>query len=107
MLFLVRTHYIIDLITGVIFAHIMFMNAERLSFVLDVLALGIAGGRKRFRAYFKPCKCCGWGNKGASDFMEKEEKNILKELYNEKRGIFKTLKVQCSSQEAEREAAKS
>lgn len=78
MLFLVRTHYIIDLITGAIMAHFMFMQAERISFISDVLLLGISGGKKRFRSFWKPCKHCGWASKCASDYITKDEKAILK-----------------------------
>ena len=73
MMCLVRTHYIIDMITGLIVSHYVFMIAERLSFFIDAKFLRIEGS-KRIRNYFKPCKHCGWGNKHAGDFMCKEEK---------------------------------
>jgi len=36
-----RTHYIIDLVTGIIVAHWAFIQGEWLSFFIDVKALGI------------------------------------------------------------------
>ena len=38
---LVRTHYIIDLVTGMIMAHWAFIQAEWLCFIVDVKVLGI------------------------------------------------------------------
>ena len=78
MLFLVRTHYVIDLVTGVIFAHYCFIQAERLSYVSDVLVLGVGKGKHRYRKYFYPCKVCAWPCKAASDFVHREEKLALK-----------------------------
>ena len=89
MLFLVRTHYIIDLITGVIMAHYMFIQAERLSFISDVLVLGISGGKNRFRFSWRPCKVCGWAHQHAADFMMHEEKKILKQMHQDQRVLFK------------------
>ena len=37
----VRTHYVIDMITGVIIAHYMHIMAEKLSYYVDVLLLRI------------------------------------------------------------------
>ena len=76
---LVRTHYIIDLITGLIISHYCFIAAEWLSFFIDVKVLGIPG-KDRFYKYYKPCKRCGWSNVNASNFVTKEEKAKLKEL---------------------------
>ena len=33
---LIRTHYVIDMVTGLIVAHYMHMIAERISFLVDV-----------------------------------------------------------------------
>ena len=73
MMCLVRTHYIIDMVTGLIVSHYLFMLAERLSFFVDAKLMRIEG-KLRLRNYFKPCKYCGWGNLAASDFMAREEK---------------------------------
>ena len=52
MLSLVRTHYIIDLITGVIFAHYSFIQAERISYVTDVIVLGIGNSKVKSLIHF-------------------------------------------------------
>jgi hypothetical protein len=80
MLTLVRTHYVIDLVTGLVVAHYMFMMAEQIIFIADVKILGLPG-HKRSRFWYKPCQCCGWSNKYAGDYMAKEEKDQLKKLY--------------------------
>ena len=82
MLCLVRTHYIIDLITGIVMSHYFFMLSERISFVFDVLAMRIPA-KKRYRAYYKYCKGCGWSNHYAGDYITEEEKYILKQIYSE------------------------
>jgi hypothetical protein len=82
MLCLVRTHYIIDLITGVIVAQYVFQISEKICFVSDAVLLRIPA-KKRFRKYYKPCKNCGWGNHCASDLLDKKEKKILKSLYSD------------------------
>ena len=87
MLCLVRTHYIIDLVTGIIFAHYMHSWAERVSFVSDVLILGIPG-RLRMRKHFKPCKQCGWSNPCAADYCPDQERSILKGVFAEQRPLF-------------------
>jgi hypothetical protein len=95
MLCLVRTHYIIDLVTGITAAHYMFMLAERASFVVDVKLLRIAS-KKRFSACFKFCNNCGWSNRYAGDFMSEEEKYIIKELETDQRnqGIGMNVKAE-------------
>ena len=79
---LVRTHYVIDMIAGFFIAHYMHIMAEKVCYVFDVKVLGIPG-KKRYRNFFKPCKCCGWSNKCASDYMTEEERTRLKELHKE------------------------
>ncbi len=37
----VRTHYVIDMITGVIIAHYMHMLSEKLSYYIDVCVMKI------------------------------------------------------------------
>ena len=43
MLVVLRTHYIIDLITGAIFAHWCFIVGEKISYYYDVKLLGLNG----------------------------------------------------------------
>ena len=80
MMCLVRTHYIIDLVTGLIVAHYMYIWAEKLSWITDSLVMGIPS-YKRPRLYWTPCKCCGWGYLHAADYMSTDEKNDLKVIY--------------------------
>jgi len=74
---LVRTHYIIDLVGGLIIASYVHYLAEKLSFYVDVKLTGVSGER-RARNYFKPCKCCGWANKNVADFIDSEEIKKIK-----------------------------
>ena len=62
---LVRTHYIIDLVTGLIMAHYCFMMAEWVSYYIDVLIIGVPA-KDRMNNYYSPCQCCGWSNKCAN-----------------------------------------
>jgi hypothetical protein len=83
MMMLIRTHYVIDMVTGVIIAHYLHILAERLSFLVDVKIMRqhLTKGEPRERYYFKPCKACGWSNKCAKDYLAPEEKVELKALY--------------------------
>lgn len=72
MMTAVRTHYIIDLITGLIFAHYIFIVSEKLSYFVDVKVVHLRN-EHRSRWFFLPCKNCGWSNEYAGDFMSKEE----------------------------------
>eukprot|EP00347_Sterkiella_histriomuscorum_P010983 403374194 len=99
MLCLVRTHYIIDLITGIIFAHYMYQHAEKISYVQDVLLLGIQA-KNRMRKYYKPCKCCGWANIYAGDYCDEKEKIILKNMHRENKHFFQNVQIK---QESEKE----
>lgn len=97
----VRTHYIIDLITGVIMAHYCFIAAEWICFFIDVKFLGIPG-KERFQNNFKPCKKCGWSNIKASDFMDSNEKKKLKELFIENKCLSSACtKMKYSDEDAE------
>ena len=93
MMTCVRTHYVIDMITGLIFAHYLHMIAEKLTFYVDVGLLKIGAsttqlaaagaGRLRTRKHLKPCHNCGWGNAYAGDFMSVREKKWLKHVYKQ------------------------
>ena len=80
MMMLVRTHYIIDMVTGLIMAHYVFMWSERIAFYVDAKFWRIPV-KLRQRKFYKPCKHCGWSNKCAGDFMTLEEKQKLKLIY--------------------------
>jgi len=85
---LVRTHYIIDLVAGLIISHYVHIISEKLIFFADVKILGLPG-IKRKRHWFKPCKCCGWSNKHAGDYMLTNEKTYLKQLHKECKHLLK------------------
>ena len=88
MLSLVRTHYIIDLVTGVLFAHYFFIQAERASYVTDVLGMRIGDGKARMRHYWKACDICGFSQKYAGDYMGREEKMLMKNVDQERRALL-------------------
>lgn len=75
----VRTHYIIDLVTGVIMAHYCHMASEWIIYFFDVLVVG-SPSDSRFNYCYKPCECCGWSNKNASFYMEASEERIIRRL---------------------------
>ncbi len=52
-----RGHYFIDLISGVIFAHYIWMMAERYSFLIDVKIFRMPF-KKRFPLYTNSCAKC-------------------------------------------------
>lgn len=52
-----RGHYVIDLISGVIFAHYFFMLAERLSYLIDVKLFRMPF-YKRFPSVAQACHNC-------------------------------------------------
>ena len=88
----VRTHFVIDMITGVIIAHYMHIWSEKLCYYVDVVLLRIGStseqlaasgaGKKRGRKHYKPCHKCGWGNHYAGDFMSANEKKWLKHVHS-------------------------
>ena len=84
---LLRAHYIIDIITGLIMAHYAWMMAEWVSFVFDVYVVG-APSKERYNTYFKPCKCCGFSNHCASFYMDPKEKAEMKQLYKNKEALL-------------------
>jgi hypothetical protein len=85
---LIRTHYVIDMVTGLIMAHYMHQVAERMSYFIDVKLLrqNLTKPDMRERLNFKPCKNCGWSNKCATDYVVEEEKAQLKAMRKEQRG---------------------
>lgn len=88
MMMLIRAHYVIDMVSGLIIAHYLHILAERLSFLVDVKIMRqhLTKGDPRERYYFKPCKACGWSNKCTKDYLAPEEKVELKSLYEARLG---------------------
>ena len=85
----IRTHYVIDMVTGVIVGHYMHILAERLSYLVDVKMMRqhVTKHNKRERYYFKPCETCGWSNKCAKDYVPTEEREHLKSIYAEHKAL--------------------
>lgn len=54
MLTFLRTHYIIDLITGLIVARLFHMWGEKLAYLYDVKLMGLPYRKRQF-AYYEPC----------------------------------------------------
>ena len=61
ILMIFRTHYVIDMILGIIVAHLACILSERATYFLDVKIFGRAG-KERSQKYFTPCPTCGWSN---------------------------------------------
>lgn len=60
-----RTHYIIDMLSGLICAFLMHRISEHVAYIYDVRIIG-ARSRERDAFYYMPCKFCGWTNSDAS-----------------------------------------
>lgn len=83
----VRTHYIIDLVAGFIFAHYCHIAAEWLSYWPDVKIVGAPANTRR-ALHYKPCPCCGWSNRNASHYMDCSEKLKMKEMALENNSLL-------------------
>lgn len=70
MLTFLRTHYIIDLITGFVVARLFHRWGEKLAFFVDVKLIGLPL-EKRSNHYYAPCPKCGWNNKSAENYADK------------------------------------
>jgi hypothetical protein len=83
----IRTHYFIDMVTGVVIAHYFHRLAEKLCFFIDVKVLRqhVTKPNKRERWHFKPCSECGWGNKRATNYLSENERGILELVYHEQK----------------------
>ena len=75
LMMFIRTHYVIDMVTGVIMAHYMHMLAEKVSYLIDVKVMRQNATKpdQRKGMYFKPCDSCGWGNKCAKNYIHTDE----------------------------------
>lgn len=80
LLWFVRTHYIIDLVTGLLIAHWAAINAEWLSYFIDVKLLGWARQGRNQHAHVA-CEKCGWSNEKFSLMISEEEKTFLEKTY--------------------------
>lgn len=72
LLMLLRTHYVIDFISALVFARISHYYGEKLSFFVDVKVLGYRR-QSRHKRWFDPCPRCGWGNKYPEPLVDADE----------------------------------
>jgi len=79
LLTMLRTHYIIDLLSAVVIAHFCFINAEWMSYIFDVKFMGW-DGKKRNHFAHEPCKKCGWCNTYVKGLTSTKERSFLKNL---------------------------
>lgn len=59
MMTTIRTHFIIDLVSGAILAHMCFMLGEQVAYFADYKLIGLPG-HKRNLYHFSYCKSCQW-----------------------------------------------
>lgn len=105
-----RSHYLIDMVTGIIVAHYAHMIGERVSWLVDckIMRMHLApkeslqsnqfsqepkdahseptphpNSNKREAFHFKACDSCGWSNKRAKHYLPREEQELLKLSYQE------------------------
>ena len=76
LLMLLRTHYIIDLVTGLLLGHWAILHAEWISYIIDVKLLGWSASKRNLQ-FHKVCKKCGWANSDISFAIDKKEKQFL------------------------------
>jgi len=80
LLMLVRTHYIIDRVTGLLLAHWAMMNAEVLSYLIDVKVLGWTKKQRKL-AFHDVCASCGWANSSVALRIDANEKEFLQKTH--------------------------
>lgn len=77
-----RTHFIIDMFAAFPCAYLSCRYSEKVSYLADVLVLGIPA-KNRTMSYFKPCVKCGWSNKDSLKLpISLEEKEAQAYTYN-------------------------
>ena len=81
LLMLVRTHYIIDLVSGFIIACWALMNSEWITYILDVKLVGWSADKRKPYAY-NICTKCGWSNYRLEGCVSTHEKTFLKKIFN-------------------------
>jgi len=77
----VRTHYFIDLVTGLLLAHYSYYLGEKMTYIFDVLMVGLSG-KKRNLMHHTPCPSCGWSNPDVSQWIGKKEYEVLKKRHD-------------------------
>jgi len=89
MMMFIRTHYVVDMVTGLVVANYVHMIGDRVSYFVDHkwMRMHKTAPLRRERVYFKACADCGWLNKCAKDFLPKEEKERLKAMYREQQDL--------------------
>jgi len=70
---IVRTHYVIDLIYGIIVALTLHRTGEILCYLLDYLVMKLQL-KNRGSYWYKPCKKCGWCVDNADLLVSKQER---------------------------------
>ena len=84
MLMSLRTHYVIDLVTGLMLAQNMHRWGEKLSFYFEVKLMGLPK-EKRQTFYYKPCYLCGYNNLNTERYTDSDEITDEKKLVNLKK----------------------
>ena len=75
-----RTHYIIDFLSGYVYARIVHRISEKLTYFPDVKLVGWPR-QKRFSLNYDPCPKCGWGNEAIMRVTTKAEVELQKKLW--------------------------
>ena len=87
-----KTHYIIDLMSGLMIAHCCHITAEWLSYYMDVKLCGWSAS-KRNQTYHSACKKCGWSNQKIDCKIGKNEYHFLKKTYSIRKVIEKNERI--------------
>ena len=76
-----RVHYFIDLITGVMVAHLCFIMGDWISYYLDLKVLGVSHKSRNLYVH-DACKKCGWCNQKTDMLIDKNEKEFLQTTHS-------------------------
>jgi len=74
MMTLLRTHFVIDLTSGIAFGVIFTQAAEKISISLDVCLNGLRA-KSRDLVFYSACPGCGWANGNSLAKIDSEEKH--------------------------------
>lgn len=80
MLMLVRTHYVIDMITGLFVAHLCIIWGEKLSYFFDRYIIGW-DHKERKQCFHQTCNKCGWSNTPVHHYIDSKELCFLKKTH--------------------------